>query len=145
MGMCTDQPSSPPPPDQGGTQATQQVWELVATLTLLLNIEQPVQQNQCLYQWGQKQGQAEEGHHSVLLGLVGLKGSQIQWQLRIQPHPPESPPHVSVGSATDSNQFAFRNLRLPLKTASLTQLELCSVCYLLRIFRCFPGCELSIR
>lgn len=27
---------------------------------LLLNIEQPVQQNQCLYQWGQKQGQAEK-------------------------------------------------------------------------------------
>lgn len=77
---------------------------------LLLKVEQPVQQNQRLHQRGQEQGQAEEGHHSVLLGLVGPEGSQVQWQLGIQPHPPQPPLHVSVGSATDHAQFGFRSL-----------------------------------
>lgn len=84
-----------------------------APLTLLLKVEQPVQQDQGLHQRGQEQGQAEEGHHPVLLGLLGPEGGQVQLQLGVQPCPLQPPLHVSVGSATDRAQFGLRSRHLP--------------------------------
>lgn len=70
-----------------------------AALTLLLKVQQPVQQDQGLHQRGQQQRQAEEGHHAVLLGLVGPQGSGVQGRLGVQPDELQPPLHVSVGSA----------------------------------------------
>lgn len=113
-----------------------------ATLTLLLKVQQPIQQDQGLHQRGQQQCQAEEGYHAVLLGLVGPQGSRVQGQLGVQPNELQPPPDVSVGSARQhclvrGAAFSHAQQSLPASASPIPSLHL--------HFRHFPGCELSVQ
>lgn len=117
---------------------------LQVPLTLLLDVEQPVQQDQCLHQRGQQQSQAEESHHPVLLGLLGSEGSRIQGQLGIQPHALQSAPHVPVGQP-HAFSLDWGTFPPPPKWPFLMPFQHHLICCPNLHFKCFSGCELSVQ